>query len=152
MNKLLVNILPLLFFTTAGFYSVSISNNQQKVDDWVGEYEIVVPNIFERVLLAKQNNKKGAYFSADNTKTLYLKKDMTFEHTATYPKRDSTVTKYYTGHWEIKDKKTFLHFKHDSYHLQHSSVSKKIYYIEYLKSCRDTTQGAFFFNVFKKTD
>lgn len=152
MNKILTNLLPLLFFATAGFYSVSISNNHQKVDDWVGEYEIVVPNTIERAFLAKQYIKKDVYFSAKGTKTLYLKKDMTFEHTATYPKRDSVITKYYTGHWEIKDKKTFLHFKHDSYPLQHSSVSKKIYYIEYLKSCRDTTQGAFFFNVFKKID
>src|SRR5690554_8000227 len=93
MNKLLVNILPLLFFTTASLYSVFFSNNQQKVDDWVGEYEIVVPNTIERVFLAKQYIKKDVYFSAKGTKTLYLKKDMTFEHTATYPKRDSTITK-----------------------------------------------------------
>jgi len=33
MNKFLVNLIPLLIFTTAGFYSVSISNDQQKVDD-----------------------------------------------------------------------------------------------------------------------
>jgi len=47
VNKVLVNLIQLLLFITAGFYSIFFSNNQQKVDDWVGEYEIVVPNIFE---------------------------------------------------------------------------------------------------------
>lgn len=71
MNKqLLVNLIPLLFYTTMGFYSVSISNNQQKINDWVGEYEAVQPNYIEsRILNTKHNVKKSL---SNFNKSVYL--------------------------------------------------------------------------------
>lgn len=70
MNKILTNLLPLLFFTTVGFYSVSIVSNQQKVDDWVGEYEAVQPNYIEsRILNTKHKVKKSL---SNFNKSVYL--------------------------------------------------------------------------------
>ncbi|SEH95104.1 hypothetical protein SAMN02927937_02342 [Paenimyroides aquimaris] len=56
----------------------------------------------------------------------------------------------YEGKWEIADNKPLLHIHKNSYYLQHSNISKKVYYIEFLRSCQDTTKGVFFYNVFKK--
>ena len=78
MNKILVNLTPLLFFITAGLYSVFFSNNQQKVDDWVGEYEAVEPNFIEDGILTTKHTVNKALYNFNKSIYLDLKKDYSF--------------------------------------------------------------------------
>ena len=149
----LIKIFSLLFFLGVGSFLLFQSAKAPKtVEDWVGKYELSKPNFIETRVMLIERKMKGAYV-ATNPKTLYLKEDMTFGHTATYPKRESDTTYYYTGTWELIDKEPVLHFESGrTLYLHRSSVSKRVYYIEYLMNCQDTTKGAYFINSFKKIE
>ena len=149
MNKILTNLLPLLFFTTAGFYSVSIFSNQQKVDDWVGEYEAVQPNYIESRILNTKHKVKKSLSNFNKSVYLDLKKDYSF---TTFYVKSNKDTILYKGTWELKDKTPVLHFTHNSYEVEKLNLTNKIYYVDYVKPCHDTTQRMMKFNLFKKSN
>src|SRR5690606_4571080 len=146
MNKILVNLLPLLFFTTAGFYSVFFSNNQQKVDDWVGEYEAVEPNFIEDRILTTKHTVNKALYNFNKSIYLDLKKDYSF---CIKKSKDTTL---YEGTWEFKDKVPVLHFKDNSYQIEKLNLTNKVYYVNYVKPCHNTAQRMILFNLFKRID
>lgn len=152
MNKL-IKKLSLFFFLGAGSFLLFQSAKAQKAaEDWVGKYELSTPNFIEKRVMLVERKMKGAYVSAVRQK-LFLKDDMTFEHAATYGKKESDTTFYYNGAWELVDKEPVLHFESGrTLYLHRSSVSKRVYYMEYLMNCQDTTKGAYFINSFKKVE
>lgn len=146
MNKILVNLTPLLFFITAGLYSVFFSNNQQKVDDWVGEYEAVEPNFIEDRILTTKHTVNKALYNFNKSIYLDLKKDYSFCI------KKSKDTTFYEGTWEFKDKAPVMHFKGNSYQVEKLNLTNKVYYVNYVKPCHDTTQRMILFNLFKRID
>ena len=110
MNKL-IKKLSLFYFLGAGSFLLFQSAKAQKaVEDWVGKYELSTPNSIEKRVMLVERKMKGAYVSAVRQK-LFLKDDMTFEHAATYGKKESDTTFYYNGAWELVDKEPALHFE-----------------------------------------
>src|SRR5690554_3268322 len=149
MNKFLVNLIPLLFLTTMGFYSAATFNNQQKMDDWVGEYEAIKPNFIEAKILTKKHNVKKALYQFSKTKYMYLRKDYTFSFFEISANKDTT---FYEGTWELTDNTPLLHFKKENRPIEKLNFSKRVYYVDYLKPCHDTTQRVMGFNLFKRID
>lgn len=125
-------------------------NQPYSKDNWVGEYYLSPPNFVETRIMLIERKMKNAYVAA-NIKTLHLKPDMTFVHSTTFPKKDKDTTYYSFGNWKLENKKTVLYFESGrKLYLHQSSVSKRIYFMEYLINCKDSTKGVYFINSFKK--
>lgn len=82
---------------------------------------------------------------------LHLKKDHSFSTFEILVNKD---TLFYKGTWELKDKSPFLYFENNSssFEIEKLNFTNKIYYIDYLIPCQDTTQRALTFNIFKRID
>lgn len=146
MIKSLPNLIPLLFFTVMGFYSVSSNSNKNK--DWVGTYESTVPNFIERKIILKENKIKRALFDiSEKSKMISLNEDFTFKFFEVYGNKD---TLFYNGTWEFTNEAPLLHFEKDNSSLEKLSFTGKVYYKDYLIPCKDTTKRDLRINVFKK--
>lgn len=149
----LIKIFSLLFFLGAVSFLLFQSGKAPKtVEDWAGKYELSIPNFIETRVMLIERKMKGAYVSAVR-QTFLLKEDMTFEQATTYAKKESDTTFHYNGTWELLDKEPVLHFESGRMlYLHRSSVSKSVYYMEYVLNCQDTTKGVYFINSFKKIE
>ena len=148
MTRGLSNVIPLLFFTVMGFYSVSTQFNSKNIEDWIGTYELVAPNLIERQILLKKNKVQRSFFSMEEKEmSLSLKEDFTFVF---YRIKNNKDTVFYYGIWEMLNEKPLLHFKTYDSSLEKLSFAGKVYYKDYLIPCQDTIKRDLRINVFKK--
>jgi hypothetical protein len=138
MSRLKKITLIIAFLLLAGgLYSYKSILEKNLHKDLTGKYVSVMPNFLERKIIFKEHDIKGAVFSHNGTKKLYLNTDFTQKYISYDINGDSTI---YKGNWKMKNDSLILYFYEDKITIKFSRLkySNKFYHIRDVVPCGDS--------------